>query len=205
MNTRSKNLRSGARRLEILAGAADAIRRLGLHGAGMRQIAEACGVTPGNLYYYFRDKQELIYFCQDTTLTALLAVARQARDLRPAELQLGWLIGGHLRVLLDERAAGAAHLELDGLPPPLYRKLVAKRDRYERAVRELIADGQKRGELRAEDPKLATFALLGALNWAARWYRPGGGYDVEAVARGFAEQLVRGLLPDGHAPKKGRR
>src|SRR5439155_26239168 len=119
LNTRSKNIKAGAKRLEILAGAAEAIRRLGLRGAGMRQIAQACGVTPGNLYYYFRDKHELVYFCQDTTLTSLLAVAREARDLRPAEVQLAWLIGGHLRVTLYERAAGAAHLELDGLPPPL--------------------------------------------------------------------------------------
>jgi len=204
LNTRSKNLRSGVRRLEILEGAAEAIRRLGLQGAGMRQIAQACGITPGNLYYYFRDKHELVYFCQDTTLNALIGIVREAQALRPAEAQLRWLIGEHLRVTLDERAAGAAHLELDGMPKPLYRKLVAKRDRYERAVRAVITDGQARGELRAGDPKLAAFALLGALNWAARWYRPGGDYSVHSVAVAFAEQLVQGLVADG-ASKRGRR
>jgi AcrR family transcriptional regulator len=201
LNTRSKKLRADDRRLSILAGASNAIRRLGLR-AGMRQIAEACGVTPGNLYYYFRDKNELIYFCQDVTLDALLQRVAESASMGRHHEQLRWLISEHLRILLDERVPGAAHLEVDGLPAPLYRKLVAKRDRYERAVRDLIAEGQLAGEFRAGDAKLATFALLGALNWTARWFRPGGGYDVTTIARQYADQLVGGLLSDSAKRKK---
>src|SRR5262249_29144123 len=155
-----------------------------------RQIADAAGLSAANLYYYFRNKQELVYSCQDRTLDHLLVVARQARLQAGARAQLAWLIRGHLRLVLDEASGGPAHLEFRELAPPLYRRLVRKRDRYERAVRALIAAGQERGELRRGNPKLAAFALLGALNWAARWYRAGGAYDVEEVAASFGKLLV---------------
>jgi AcrR family transcriptional regulator len=164
-----------------------AIRRLGLRGAGMREIADSAGLSPGNLYYYFKNKEELVAHCQEATLDALNQVAEDACGLDE-------LIRGHLRVILEGEAAGQLHLDLAGLPPALYQRVVKKRDRYERAVRKLIADGQRKGELRAGDPKLAAFALLGALNWAALWFKPGGSYTAETVADHFVPQLMRGLL-----------
>jgi hypothetical protein len=43
------------------------------------------------------------------------------------------------------------------------------------------------------DATLVTRALLGALNWTARWFRPDGPKPPEAVAEAFATYLVRGL------------
>jgi len=195
LNERSKQRRVDDRRLEILASAGGAIRKLGLRGAGMREIAEAAGLSAGNLYYYFRSKEELVYFCQVRTLDALIDVAKTAAASQGgARVQLGHLIEGHLRVLLDSRTAGAVHLEFDDLPPPLYGKLVRKRDRYEKLVRALIVDGQARAEVRPGNAKLKAFALLGALNWSARWFHPGGVYSVGDVALSFADQLLGGLL-----------
>ena len=42
---------------------------------------------------------------------------------------------------VDEVEGSAAHLEVDALPPRCARAIVAKRDRYERGVRALIAAG----------------------------------------------------------------
>ncbi len=199
MNTRSKT-GNGARpssriaalrRDEILAGAQVTIRRLGLRRVGMRQIARAAGLSLGNLYYYFRNKEELVYFCQAQTLDRLLEVVLEARQGYGAHGQVAALIRGHLRVVLG--GGDAMHLEFDNLPPALYRKLVRKRDEYEREVRALIAAGQKRGVLRDGDPKLIAFHVLGAINWAARWFRPDGEYTVDAVADHFAEQICGGI------------
>jgi AcrR family transcriptional regulator len=202
MNDRSKQLRTDARRSAILAGASGTLRKLGVRRAGMRQIAEALGLSTGNLYYYFRNKDELIYYCQDRTLDALLEVARMAREQDGSREQLSWLIEGHLRVVLGEQASGVLHLEFDDLPPPLLKKVMQKRDRYERAVRALIAEGQRHHELRPGDPKLDAFVLLGAVNWAARWFRPNGSWSAEEVAQHHAERLLDGLLPVLPASRK---
>jgi AcrR family transcriptional regulator len=195
MNTRSKQVRSDERRSAIVMSAQGAIRQLGLKRAGMREIARAAGLSAGNLYYYFRNKHELVWYCQDLTLEALLGVAVEAGDRPDAQSQLAYLIRGHLRVLLDPRMAGAVHLDFDDLPKPLYKKLTEKRDGYERAVRQLLEKAQLRGEISKGDAKLQTFALLGALNWAARWYKPDGGRSVDEVADAFVPQLLKGLIP----------
>jgi AcrR family transcriptional regulator len=197
LNDRSKQLRTDGKRRDILAAAAGTFRKLGVQRAGMREIADAVGLSTGNLYYYFRNKDELIYYCQDRTLDALLAVARTAGEQYGSRGQLGYLIEGHLRVVLDEQASGLLHLEFDELPPELRKKVVQKRDRYERAVRALIADGQKRNEVRPGNPKLDAFVLLGALNWAARWFRPNGEWTVDEVARHHRSRLLDGLFVGG--------
>jgi TetR/AcrR family transcriptional regulator len=190
LNTRSKNGRAHARRLEILNGAITALRDRGLRGAGMREIARAAGFSTGNLYYYFRNKRELVYACQDRALDQLLEALAIAKEHPEG---LASLVDGHLRVVM---AGGASlHLDLDDLPKPLFKKIVQKRDRYERGVREMIAQGQRAGQVRPGDPKLQAFALLGAVNWVARWYRPGPGQsDKEEIIASFQQQLLRGLL-----------
>jgi AcrR family transcriptional regulator len=199
MNSRSKQLRADQRRGEIVVSAQGAIRRLGLRRAGMREIARAAGLSAGNLYYYFRNKQELVYYCQDRTLDALRAVATHAAAEPTSRRALAVLIEGHLRVLLDPATAGAVHLDFEDLPKPLYRKLVDKRDQYEGAVRTLIEEGQRVGDIEIGDSKLQAFALLGALNWAARWYRPDGSSSPEEIAEVFVPQLLIGILS-----KKGK-
>jgi AcrR family transcriptional regulator len=195
MNLRSKQQRTDERRSSIVQSAQGAIRELGLKKAGMREIARAAGLSAGNLYYYFRNKHELVYFIQDQTLDQLLSVAKQAHAVDTSEAALATIVRGHLKVLLDPSTAGAVHLDFDGLPKPLYKKLVEKRDRYERAVRALMEEGQRRGDIFVADPKVQAFALLGALNWAARWFNPAGPLSVKDVGDVFVPQLLKGLLP----------
>ena len=52
---------------EILDAASRVFRRQGLHATGMRDIAAELGMAVGNLYYYFKDKEELLAFIQEET------------------------------------------------------------------------------------------------------------------------------------------
>ncbi len=85
---------------------------------------------------------------------------------------------------------------IHGLPLVRFQPLFALSDTElgAQGARRMIADGQRKGELRPGDPKLAAFALLGALNWAALWFKPDGAYSAETVAEHFVPQLLQGLL-----------
>src|SRR4051812_33583921 len=149
----------------------------------MRDIAVAADLSPGNLYHYFKGKDELLYFCQHRTLDRLLASLADARRGRaPLADRLRTLAAAHVLCLLDEMQGSAAHFELDALPKRLRAAVVAKRDRYERGVRALVADGIRTGALNAPDAPLATRAFLGALNWTAQWFRPDGPDAPQRVA-----------------------
>jgi AcrR family transcriptional regulator len=186
--------RSEARRLEILRAAARVFRQRGLSAAGMREIAEEADLSPGNLYYYFAGKDELLLFCQDRTLEHMLKAVDTACALpAPSVERLRAVLRAHVHALLDEMEGATAHLEVEALPQPLRRPVIEKRDRYERAVRALVAEGMKRREFARGDAALVTRAMLGAVNWTARWYRPDGALSVAQIADALADYLVKGL------------
>jgi AcrR family transcriptional regulator len=102
--------------------------------------------------------------------------------------------------VLDDLEGATAHLEVEALPEALRAPIIRKRDAYERAVRTLVAGGMKRGEFAQTDAALVTRAMLGAVNWTARWYRPDGPQSVGEIADTLAEYLVRGLVQSPRPP-----
>jgi len=185
-----------ARRLDILRAAARVFRRLGVSATGMREIAEEADLSPGNLYYYFSGKDEILQFCQERTLERLQGAVKTARAIPGSWAgRLRSVLSAHVHCTLDELEGATAHLEIEALPEDMRSGVVRKRDAYERAVRALVADGVKAGEFAPADPALVTRAMLGAVNWTARWYRHDGPQSVAEIADSLSDYLVRGLLP----------
>src|SRR6476646_7969902 len=60
-----------ATRVDILKSAAAAFRRLGYHGATVEEIAAALHMKKGNLYYYFKNKEEILFACHQYSLDRL--------------------------------------------------------------------------------------------------------------------------------------
>ena len=178
--------RNEARRLDILRAAARVFRRRGIAAAGMREIADEAGLSPGNLYHYFSGKDEILLFCQERTLDRLQAAVAAARGT-PAE-RLQAVLRAHVHCMLDELEGATAHLDVEALPKKLRAAMIEKRDAYERAVRAIVAEAMPRG-----DAALVTRAMLGALNWTARWYRPEGAQDPDEIAETLSDYLVKGL------------
>ena len=53
--------RTTRKRIEIMKSAASVFRRRGYHGASVEEIAGALNMTKGNLYYYFKNKEEILF------------------------------------------------------------------------------------------------------------------------------------------------
>ena len=199
--------RAEQRRLEILRAAARVFRRRGYAATGMREIAAEADLSPGNLYYYFSGKDELLFFCQDRALNRLLSGLNETvLKFRTASARIEHLLRHHVETLLDTFDGGMAHLELDALAPARRDEIMTKRDRYELGLRGLIRDGVDAGEFTPCDPALVARAILGAVNWPALWFRPDGGESAAGVAAALSEYLLRGLLdqPDGTTSRPPR-
>lgn len=189
-----RTTRSNERRIEILKSAAAAFRRRGYHGASVEQIARALGMTKGNLYYYFRNKQDILFGCHEYSLgVALDLVERVRAETVPPDEKLRRLIVGFVHLIIDELHGTALTLELEALPAPLLRRVVARRDRFDQGLRGILQDGIDQKLFAPGDPKLLAFAIMGAMNWISRWYDPRGQAGSDDIARTFADYLVRGL------------
>lgn len=169
-------------------------RRKGFAAATTGDIAGALGMTKGSLYYWFRDKRDILFFCQNYSLDRMLADAgRIRRTGAPPAARLRDLIRSQMSCMLDELAGNAAHIQTDSLDRRRWKLLVAKRDRYEAEFRRTIAEGVRRRDFRPVDAATAARAILGAVNWTITWFRPDGARTSEEVAADFAELFVEGL------------
>src|SRR5688572_2085291 len=190
-------VRGVGKKREILEAASRVFRARGLHAAGMRDIAAELGMAVGNLYYYFRDKEDLLAFVQESALSRLLEMAARVRALDlPADRRLRLLLEEHVVGLNDpeEGTPGSlAHLEVEALGEERRAGVLARRDEYEQIVRSLIEEGMDQGMFRRADPKVASLALLGSVNWTVKWFRPEGGKSAREIGRQIAEMMVRSL------------
>jgi len=199
----ARGRRRGRQRDAILRAAARLFRERGFADTGMRDIAAAADLSAANLYHYFDGKNDLLFYCQDRALDRMLAAVDAARrESRSATERLRVVFTAHLQTLLDEIEGATAHLQIDSLPPKLRDAIVKKRDSYERALRRLIADGIKSGELVDMDPAVVTRAMLGAMNWTVTWFRPDGPDTAAAVGEVISRFLVRGIAARTPAVKR---
>jgi|ERR1041384_3960207 AcrR family transcriptional regulator len=192
LNGHSKLVR---KRIEILRSAATAFRDRGFTATSMRAIAMQIGLTPGALYHYFGSKSDLLYFCQEYSVDRMIEKARKALRLRAAwQMKLRVIISEQMLCMLDELNGSAAHIEYHGLTRVQRERIVRKRDAYEGLLRSVIERGIRAREFAPCDPKMVAFAILGAINWTARWYRPDGSQSPTEIATKFSNYLVRGLV-----------
>jgi AcrR family transcriptional regulator len=182
------------RRAEIVHAALSAFRERGFHATSLDDIAVRLGVRKTAIYHYFTDKDTLLYECHRESLTELERIMEASADCcnGPVE-RLAYLLREHVRIMTDTLEGSPLAFEVPALPPVLRARIVAGRDRYEQLLRDLVSAGIAAGEFRAVDPKVVVFAMLGSVNWIARWYRPDGRLKADALGSHFADYLIRGL------------
>ena len=181
-------------RIDILKSAAKAFRRLGYHGATVEAIAAALHMKKGNLYYYFKNKEEILFACHQYSLdhlTQLLDDVEQ-RASSPHD-KLRALIVASVHIILDELHGTALFLPLEALSTSHLTTIIARRDRFDRGIRHLIDEGIAVGVFPPCEVKFIAFAILGAVNWIPRWFDPDGPATSSDVADRFADYLMAGL------------
>ena len=183
-------------RVQILKSAAVAFRRLGYHGATVEQIAASLDMQKGNLYYYFRNKEEILFACHQYSLDELLGILQRVEaSAASPEAKLRELIVSFVHGILDELHGTALFLTLEALSPEHLAEVIERRDHFDRGIRRVITAGVDSGQFGPVDVKLLSFAILGAVNWIPRWYKPNGPSSSQAIADQFADYLLRGLRP----------
>jgi len=192
------NARAGVdeRRDQILRSLASFARDRKLASLTMREIADQLGVVKGNLYYYFKNKQDILFHCHIKCIAISLAALDEVltEKLPPADA-LRSLLVRHIRNITEDAYSGVLLTNLESLTPAQRKRYVAMRDRFEQGVRKMIRGGITDGTFARQNVELAGFTILGAINWIPKWHRHSGALSSVEIAESIADQLIRSLQP----------
>ena len=182
------------RKAEIVHAALQAFRDKGYYQTTLEDIAQRLNMRPSAIYHYFPDKESLLYHCHLESLEEVMRLLDEAQERfeQPAD-RLAYLIREHVRVMTDTLEASPLAFEVTALSPERAAEVIALRDRYERGLRSILSQGKRDGTFRDVNPKTAVFAILGSINWIARWFHPDGDVDSRRLGAEFADLLVGGL------------
>ena len=174
----------------------------------MRDIADACGLQAGSLYYHFPSKDAIVGEVLRIGVERVADVVRAAVQALPAEadarLLLHTAVRAHLSALLELHDYTSANVRIVGQVPGEVRAAhIATRDAYERFWTQLLKRCAKDGAFDARrDLKLTRLFLIGALNGSLEWFR-GGPAGVDKLARELSDLVLDGLV--ARTPRKSKR
>ena len=200
MSVKVKSLASNGRKEDraghIYRVAAEVMCHKGYEATSMNDIADAVGLTKAGIYHYIRGKEDLLFaimsYGMDMVDEDIMAPAREIAD---AEDRLRTIVERHVRRILE--VGGAVTILLEEMPSltPAHRRTIQGRKRvYFDLIRQTVEQLAEEGKLRDVNPTVATFNLLGMINWISRWYRAGGKLTPQQIVQDFLELAVNGLL-----------
>src|SRR5690242_1589150 len=80
--TDSTSTDRGGKRERLVASAGDLLHRQGVLATTLAQVAKAAGVPPGNVYYYFKTKDDLVTAVIDAQCAQVRAMLDSLRTRR---------------------------------------------------------------------------------------------------------------------------
>jgi len=167
----------------------------GYHRTPLSRIAERLNITKPALYNYFSSKEEILH--------ELFRLGDEQYDERFGRIEqdggdgltkLKAIIRAYAISITGDFGMCFARLDDRELGDEPRAQVRRSKRRYDLAFRKQIENGIADGSIVPCDAKLAAFAIAGALNGIADWYRPGGALSPEAIAEEFATRLTTGLV-----------
>jgi AcrR family transcriptional regulator len=184
------------KREAVIRAAARAFNESGYHNTSLDDIAADLGVTKPTVYYYVTNKEQLLFECFLAGLTPIRGAFRDAERLAgTARDRLNAVIRGYAAAIASEYGWCMVRAHDQDLGPEMRRQINALKSEIDQGIRRLLRAGMDDGSIAPCDPKITAFAMAGALNWIAHWYRADQAMSAAEVADAFAGFLEHGLLP----------
>jgi TetR/AcrR family transcriptional regulator, cholesterol catabolism regulator len=189
-----REIRYREKRRKILSSAARIFSRKGYDKTSLEEIAAGLKLSKASLYHYVHSKEELLYLVQlqaiEEARDNLKRVLSSADD--PVE-KLRRAITSHVAIITQPHVIGAFRQQEQALTLKWRREIIAAREDFERQLQSIVREGITAGVFQTGDWKMATMAILGALNWTVRWYSSQGRLTVAEIGDFMVAFLLPGL------------
>lgn len=197
-----------SRKEEIVLCATELFHRQGFVATSLEDIAKAIGIKREGIYYYFRDKSEILYAVIKPTSDALLHGLEQVMALPvSAKERLYFAVENHLDQF------NSNHREMEIIFRAIYAKAHGNRSAllarawsvYDELWTELIRSGMEAGEFDANlNPRLVAQAVLGSCNTLSTWYDPNSEITLRELLHTYFFVFAYGLCERSKVKNKGK-
>ena len=197
-----------AKRNAVLQAAAQLFNERGFHATSLDDIAARLNVSKPTLYYYVKNKDQILIECVREGLQMTIDGIEASRAAGGAAIdQLMACMRVYARIVTLDFGMCIIRVGDEELPPDSRKELRRLKAGIDKAFRRLVAAGVEEGSLAPCDPKMTAFVIAGALSWIGRWYQPDGEYTPEQIADQCIATLCHGVLrrTDVPAPQHKKR
>lgn len=168
----------------------------GYHRTSLNDIAERLNVTKPSLYYYVKNKDDILFQCHREALEQLREPLETARrGDRSGRERLRGFMAAYADLVSGDFGRCLILCTDQVLQPDLRDELWSVRRDLNATVCRMIEDGIADGSIAPCDPTYTAFALFGAFNWISHWYTPERSVEPARIAELFCDLFERGLSP----------
>lgn len=178
---------------QILLSAITIVNRRGYDGATMEEIAAELLMTKGSLYYYFKNKGDLMYQCHNLVLSqATKELEEELSGEGTAEEILRRMVATHINYAVEEKETFNLIIE----PRQMFNQeqiepVLKLRKHYSSLFDNVIEIGIATGEFHVKEPVIIRMMILGAMNWIQQWYSSNGRMTKEQLKQYFGDHIIK--------------
>ena len=194
----NRSAQHDSKRIAILSQAARLFNYKGSRATTLHDVAQSLGLTKTSLYYYVKNKEDLIYQCY------MAALELHHRKLDEIEKQhagaldraSSYFLQHFENWLAAQEGRGphiAALLEIAALKGEHRKHVEVSYIRIFKRLREYIRQGIAEGSIRDCEPTSTTRAIVGSVDWTFYWLHSVPREEVRAIASEALDIIVNGL------------
>ena len=193
MATKPTETRFSAKRARILKTAAACFNEKGYSGTSLKDVARGLGLTDAALYYYVRNKEELVYHCYlRAAELGSEAIERAMREGDTGINQARLYLKYHVEIMVGDRGPVAIMSEIPSLDRDHRNEILTVSRRHSLKFEKIISTGIADGSIAPCDVRMTGNAIMGAINWIPKWFH-GDAKTAKAIVEQFPSVLTAGL------------
>ncbi len=160
----------------------------------LNDVADRLNITKPALYHYFHSKEQILLECYRLGTGMIEEILNDiAEHCGTGVKKVEAFIQAYANVMTVNFGRCVMRLDEGDLSEEAFTEVRAYKRKIDRRLRSFIQEGIQDGSIAPCDPKLAAFAIAGALNWICVWYEPDGPLSPAEIAAQFTRTLTLGL------------
>jgi AcrR family transcriptional regulator len=192
-----------AKREAVLVAAVRMFNERGFSATTFDEVAASLGVSKPTIYHYLGNKEEVLLECVSRGINELKEAAVSAAAAPGSGIdRLRAFLVRYVQVNMDDFGRCVIRTGEEVLTPEGSARFRALKKEIDTSLRGLIREAIADGSIADGDVRLIAFTIAGALNWPARWYKPGPEKERQAVAETMVSLLLGGIK-DGPTALQG--